>query len=369
MRWLSYLGGPDSAMIRAVAATASGVYVGFSTTQADVWFVSPTALTPTRQGMDSLIAHVALDGSAVLNATYVGGSADEGGNPTVVADASGVYFISGTSSTDMVVTPGAAQPTYGGGVRDDFVTKFTPTLNARVYATYLGGSGAESMETHHLGLRADGALVAAVYTTSPNWPVSAGAFRTTPCGGASDIGVVVIAPDGTAFEAGTYVCGSGTDTPEGLDVLADGRVVVGGSTDSADWPVTAGGPIGSRDAVASVLSADVSSLLVSLRFGTPSTDYGRSLAATANGFVLVGQSAGAGLAVTTGAAQPTYAGGAFDGFWLRVVVTPPSQEVCVVSPFVVAPSDVQVSVRGTGVAWFGTMTVVDDRGCAAGVTQ
>src|SRR5216110_1557886 len=84
-------------------------------------------------------------GSALVYATYLGGSGRDGGWGIAV-DTLGNAYVTGstTSSTNFPTTTGAFQTTYGGGFGEAFVTKLNPTGSALVYSTYLGGSGGES---------------------------------------------------------------------------------------------------------------------------------------------------------------------------------------------------------------------------------
>jgi hypothetical protein len=49
------------------------------------------------------------------------------------------YVTGGTSSTDFPHTPGAFQPSYGGGNRDAFVARLNAD-GSLGYSTFLGGS-------------------------------------------------------------------------------------------------------------------------------------------------------------------------------------------------------------------------------------
>ena len=108
-----------------------------------------------RNGTDIVVIHLNTTGSAILNATYVGGRGNDGVIETtsiltnnygdqlrgdINLDSLGnVYVASSSSSKDFPVV-NAAQPTYGGGSTDGVVFKMNPTLSTMVFSTYLGGS-------------------------------------------------------------------------------------------------------------------------------------------------------------------------------------------------------------------------------------
>ena len=112
-----------------------------------------------------------------------------------------------------------------------------PILN---FSTYFGGSGDE----HSTSVTVDGSLN--IYltgsTTSPNLPVTPGAKQGT-LNGAQNVYVAKIQPPLGSVQALlmelTYLGGSGTDYPVGLEVDGEGNPFVAGTTTSADFPTTA----------------------------------------------------------------------------------------------------------------------------------
>lgn len=172
--------------------------------------------------------------------TLLGGS---GGNPdlgyAVAVDGAGEAYVTGfTGSTDFPTTPGAIQSTSLG--RGAFVTKFNATGTALVYSTYLGGS---SFDGGAKGIAVDAAGDAYVVgnTSSPDFPVTSGAFQTT-CGdcanGASF--VTKLSATGSALVYSTFVGGSTSEFAEGIALDQAGDAYITGATASADFPTTPG---------------------------------------------------------------------------------------------------------------------------------
>ena len=86
-------------------------------------------------------------GSRLVDSTFVYGSGADGAHDGEL-DKAGNFYIDGfTDSTDFPVTPGAFQPTYGGGEVDAWVAKLNKTGSALVYSTYLGGTGPPTRPT------------------------------------------------------------------------------------------------------------------------------------------------------------------------------------------------------------------------------
>lgn len=75
-------------------------------------------------------------------ATYLGGSNSDVITATTSDPAGNIYVTGHTSSTGGIATAGAFQGTYGGGVHDIFISKFSPD-GERLWSTYYGGTGAD----------------------------------------------------------------------------------------------------------------------------------------------------------------------------------------------------------------------------------
>lgn len=350
--WVTYLGDRDQAVIRDVAAGPQGIYVAFTTTYVKPWFVRPDAWRATIQGTDGAVAQLSPDGRTVIEATLVGGSLADGGVPSIVQDASGVYVIFGTTSPDAFTTPGAAQTAYAGGARDNYVLKFAHGLRSVQYATFVGTPSGEGMETHHIALFPDGALALSVYTQS-TWLLG-----KTCSGTGSDWGIAVINPSGTAFEAAECIGTAGGDPPEGIVVDAVGRLITTGYTSNA-WGATQ--PRGGRDGVITGWSRALARLF-DVRVGGTADDELRTVATHPSGKLLVG---GTTKSVGLGTNGTVYRGN-WDGWWALVSLPlPPGPNPCEVDPLLFAIGVTSASHQIASLS--GSVTGVDVRGCSATV--
>jgi hypothetical protein len=77
--------------------------------------------------------------SAILYATYLGGSAEDDFSGLAV-DTSGNAYILGTTSSNDFPTKNPLQGSLFSAGRNAFVSKLNPTGTALVYSTYLGQS-------------------------------------------------------------------------------------------------------------------------------------------------------------------------------------------------------------------------------------
>lgn len=279
----SYFGTEDGEIVRDVAVDALGdIYLAAGAafgTFPSGWLSG--AYQPARAGgVDIIVAKVASDGSQILWASYVGGSADEaGGGPSVrVTSANEPVLLFGTLSPG-IATAGGWDGSWNGGW-DLFVAKLSADGTGLQFGSYLGGSGDEDTETHGLALDPTGDIYVAATTSSTDFPTTAGAYQTSFGGGRGDAFVSRLAADGSNLVASTYLGGSQSDGVEGVALGPTGTVVTAGGTNSPDFPVTSGSEAGGggRDLLALELSSDLSQLLYSRRVGGTQNDSGRAAA-------------------------------------------------------------------------------------------
>lgn len=187
---------------------------------------------------DVFVAKLNATGTQLLYSTYLGGDQLDFGDGIAVDDAGNAYVTGTTSTVDgresFPVTFGAAQTVPPGG-GDGFVTKFN-TGGAKIYSTYLGGSGPDSAASIAVD-RTTGSAVVTGFTQSTNFPTVA---PFTSPGGATDAFVAQLNPAGSAFTFARYLGGTGNDV--GVDVESDvtGHFYVSGETASPVFPGSGG---------------------------------------------------------------------------------------------------------------------------------
>ncbi len=309
----TYFGNSSAEIVRDIAIDANhNIYVATATTAADpfpaAWFTNAYQKT-VRGGTDALIVKLRSDGNAVEWATLLGGSGDEPNGNSVRVDGGGVYVAIATRSPDMPTSNGFDHSL--SGTTDVYVAKLSLDGSQLIYGTYVGGSGGEGAETHHLAVDGQGNAVVAFGSSSLDFPTSASAFQRTPGGGLGDALVVKISPSG-ALAAATYLGGNGNDFAEGVAVDPAGNIYFSGGTTSADFPVTGGqGPAGGSDLIAVALSPDLSHLVFSRRLGGSGDDPGRAIGVGPSTLAVAGQSDSPNWPVS--AAVQSRPGGNLDG--------------------------------------------------------
>jgi hypothetical protein len=236
----TYLGGSGDDVGNGVVLDHSGnaYYTGFS--QSPDFPTTPGTLKPSYgtppPQLNGFVTKLNAAGRMVWS-TYLGGLTRDSGWGIGV-DARHDVYVSGSTIGGFPVTPGAAQPTFG-GVRDWFVAKLDRSGASLDWATYLGGGDFDGLSPT---LRVDRQGHADVVgpTASTDFPTTRNAFQATNAGGV-DLAIVQLDRRGRLLFS-SYLGGSGDDDNGGGAPALDprGNFYVGGGTSSPDFPVTPG---------------------------------------------------------------------------------------------------------------------------------
>ena len=173
----------------------------------------------------------------------------------IAVDAGGNVYIAGN-------TNGLGLPTTSGALLANGIGAFVAKVNASgtgiAYMTYLGAGvnspGIGTVATDgiaSIAVDASGNAYLCGYTADPNFPATTGAFQSAlanpelpPFAGPPDAFVAKLNPTGGAMVWATYLGGAATDRATALAVDPGGDVWVSGTTDSFDFPISAGLPGG-----------------------------------------------------------------------------------------------------------------------------
>ena len=214
--WGTLLGGPTADNGTALAIDANGNVAVTGSTSGQFPTTTGAAIEsgPSATGF---AAKVSADGTKFLYSTYLQNWMVA---PSCIAlDAAGSTYIAGK--------------TYDGHV---FVIKLSADGSAIIYTLYLAGSGADAATA--IVVDAAGNAVVAGQTTSPDFPVTAGAFQQELKGTRNNF-LVRLDPSGSVLTS-TYFGGSGSDSPSSIAIDGAGNIDVAGSTSSLDLPTTQG---------------------------------------------------------------------------------------------------------------------------------
>jgi uncharacterized repeat protein (TIGR02543 family) len=253
----TYLGGGDDDNVwdLAIHPTTGEVYVAGVTQSANFPNTSGGAQSSFGGGSvdypyDAFVARLNSTITQILNATYLGGSGDEGARALAIHPTTGeVYVAGGTSSTNFPNTSFGAQSNHrGGSARDPydaFVVRLNSTLTQILNATYLGGSGGEYAFALAIGPAPNYYVYVAGETSSADFPNTTGGAQSSYRGGSAlypyDAFVARLDSTLTQIFQSTYLGGSDTDGASDLAISSDGYVYVAGYTYSNNFPNTTGG--------------------------------------------------------------------------------------------------------------------------------
>ena len=253
-------------------------------------------------------------------ATYLGGSGEDGGYGIAV-DSQGHAYVTGyTNSPDFPVTPGAFQTTFG-GEQDAFVTKFSTNGESLIYSTYLGGNDLDNGLS--ISLDSQNCAYITGLTRSTNFPVTPGAFQTTPGG----IFVTKIATDGGSLIYSSFLGNNNNDVSYGIIVNAQGNAYITGQTNSNVLPSTPGAfrttlpNAGENSGFITKFSTDGGSLIFSTYLGGNRSTNCQSIALDTQGYVYVtGSTLSTDFPITPGAFQTTFSGSYSTGFVTKLAI-------------------------------------------------
>jgi hypothetical protein len=167
--YLGYIGGAGDDQAHGIAVDSGGnAYVVGETTSDEVTF--PVKMGPDlvfNGGVDAFVAKIKADGTGLVYAGYIGGTADDVARGVRVDAAGNAYVTGFTSSTTGFPIRVGPDLTYNGGTLDVFLAKVKADGTSLLYAGYIGGWNRDS--GFGLAIDSDGnAYVAGVTTSEPS---------------------------------------------------------------------------------------------------------------------------------------------------------------------------------------------------------
>jgi hypothetical protein len=312
--YATYLGGSSSDVALALAVDAAGnAHVAGYTDSID-FPTTPGAYQTTHDpGVDLFVAKLNPTGTALIFSTYLGGEMDE--YPWAIAvDAEGSVYVAGEAAVGLPTTLAAYSPTNHGGT-DAFVSKLNASGTTLLFSTFLGGSGYDA--ALGLALTPEGQVVVAGQTESEDFPTTGAGFSRAYHGWGDGF-LSALSAEGETLTFSTYLGGSGEDVITGLAVDTLGYLYVVGTTESTDFPVTAGAFStvhgGSGEVFVSKIHPGGGSLIYSTFLGGGDYDWGAALAVDAAGHAWVtGSTLSSDFPTTAGAFARSLSGGSIDG--------------------------------------------------------
>jgi hypothetical protein len=308
----------------ALTVDASGnAYLGGVTSSPNLP-TTPGSWDPSYNGGDdAFVVKLNPAGSALVYATYLGGTGHEAGRSIAIDGTGSVYVTGGTESSDFPTTLGALDPTFNNGVltgTDAYVAKLSPDGSQLAYSTFLGGADAD--DGFAVAVDAAGNAYVTGETTGSGFPTTPGAFDLSYNGGGIDAFVAKLNAAGSALTYSTYLGGNSFDASNPTNAIAVdslGQAYVTGCTSSSDYPTTPGAFDQSLstgcDVFVTKLSASGSALVYSTFIGGAGYDDAWGITLDAPGRATVtGFTEATDYPTTFGALSRVFGGGTRDAF-------------------------------------------------------
>lgn len=211
------------------------------------------------------------------------------------------------------VTIGASFTLYGdqsyGFSVEEYDRSYPLVIDPQIhYSTFLGGNRSEVGQA--IALDNEGNVYVAGETNSGDFPVTSGAYDESHEDGNTDVFVSVLDPTLSNLLYSTFLTASRSESIADLIVDDAGNVFVTGSTNSDDFPTTAGAYSrslagGFEDVFVSVFDATLTNLLHSTYLGDTGPDFPHGLALNEVGLYIVGETGSDYFPTTSGAYSPT----------------------------------------------------------------
>ena len=398
-------GGNETASRLAVDNNGNVYLTGVSTDNSYPTTPGSSALTPPLARGNIVVTKLNADATELVYSTIFGGAGIDLGLGIAVDSQGAAYITGATTSDDFPTTAGVLQRTYGKPVGefantpalgDCFITRLNSAGNAISFSTYLGGSGLEACSS--IVLDATGNIYVTGGTSSPNFPVSEGAFQRSFRGGRgtypvlknADAFVAKLNNNATKLIYGTYIGGNGEEAGTSIAVDADGNAYVAGATNSSfGFPLTTTAPqtrysgsggnngVGLGDAFVVKLDATGSNLLYGTLLGGTRDDVAFGIAVDSAGAAYItGSTLSDDFPITAVARQGSYRGQTFaanfyagDAF---VAKLNPAGTAWEYSTYLGGTSDDRgtgILVAADGSAWVLGHTLSNDYGVTEDATQ
>jgi roadblock/LC7 domain-containing protein len=170
----TYLGGSVCELVNALTADSFGNICAAGETYSPDFPTTPGAYSRTYKWGDAFVSRLSSDLTQLLSSTFLGGSSFDRAL-SIARGANDNLYISGeTYSSNFPTTASAYDRKFGGG-SDVFVSKLNNTLSQLMASTYLGGAGVDAGSA--VVVDPGGDVSVAGWTSSVNFPVSAGAYQ------------------------------------------------------------------------------------------------------------------------------------------------------------------------------------------------
>ena len=234
LRYATFLGG--GAMIDqggGIAVDGAGqAYVTGETCSNDFpATLGPASTPPTTAATDAFVVKLDAAGTALLYATFLGGSGETWARGIAVDSAGQAYVTGVTDSRNFPAASAPATTPASMAADDAFVVKLNAAGTGAALCHLPRRSATTTTVARHRPGRRRARPTSRARPVQPNFPASLGpGYDTTYNGGTYDAFVVKLDAAGTGLLYATFLGGSGDDVGDGIAVDSAGQAYVAGYT-------------------------------------------------------------------------------------------------------------------------------------------
>jgi hypothetical protein len=256
----------------------------------------------------AILGTIPLPTSAELLYSTLFGGTEHDGASSIVRDASGNVYVTGsTSSPDFPTTAGAYDESFNTH-NDAFIILLSPQLDQLLAGSFIGGTSVD--EGRQITLNGAGEPILLGGTLSEDFPVTPGAWDQD-FNGEEDLFILKMSSGLDSLHYSTFFGGSEDDWGNDVTVAPSGDAVFTGSTRSLNFPVSPGcfadTHSGGNEIFVTRFSIETGALVASTYI--PNSYYGSELAIDHLGNIIVCGTAGSGFPTTAGAFDQYFNGG------------------------------------------------------------
>ncbi|MBN1667314.1 MAG: SBBP repeat-containing protein [Anaerolineales bacterium] len=243
LEYCGYIGGGGSDLGFGVALDSQeNVYIAGQTSSTETSFPvnGGPDLTYNGGSYDAFVSKVKADGTGLMYAGYIGGSArDFAWN--IAVDGSGKAYVTGLADSNETSFPIINGPdlSHNGGT-DVFVAKLNSSGTGLEYCGYIGGSGLDIGYSVAVDATGNAYVTGLTESSETTFPVKDGPDLTY--NGSRDAFVAKVEADGTGLIFASYIGGSNSEMGWDVEVDTIGNIFVVGNTYSTEssFPVAVG---------------------------------------------------------------------------------------------------------------------------------
>lgn len=306
--WSTYFGGSGRENSYAIVVDLKGDVFISGWTSSNSGIASSGSFQSSYNGAnDAFIAKFDKNGKNYWS-TYYGGSGQDWGNGLALGDSGRIYVTGFTESNSGMSSSNAFQTTLS-GTRDAFLACFSKS-GARIWSTYVGGTGNESAET--VSTDVTGGVTISGNTNSTGSMATSGTHQTALAGG-TDVFLTRFNSNGKRLWS-TYYGGSSNDCA--LSSVCDnfGNTYLTGYTFSSSGIATSGSHQsafggGSREDAFAAQFDSSGKRIKSTYFGGSNYDDGTGIIKSGSEIIITGGTTSSAGISSSGSYQKSYAGG------------------------------------------------------------